>query len=233
MVMSQRCLALAGFLLALLVSGSVGAQSIYCESRDYRRAYCPTGPITSAQIISQTSNAACIQGRTWGYDGSGIWVNQGCAGDFAYQGGGFRPPGPPGNNSVACESRDYQQNYCATGVRVTRAWVAQQQSQSPCIQGRTWGYDARGIWVSQGCSAVFGFQGTAGPAPPPPMGNSVACESRNYQQSWCNTGQRIGRVWVAEQRSSAPCIQGQTWGYQDRAVWVNGGCSAIFAYESR
>ena len=229
---SHRSYWLAGILLALCASAA-GAQSISCESRDYRRQYCPTGPITGAQIISQTSNSACIQGRTWGWDRNGIWVNQGCAGDFAYQGSGYRPPGPSiGGNSIACESRDYQQNFCATGGRVSRAWVAQQQSQAPCIQGRTWGWDGRGIWVSQGCSAVFSFVNGGGPAPPP-MNNSVACESRNYQQNWCSTGRRIGRVWVAEQRSQSPCIQGQTWGWRDNSVWVNGGCSAVFAYESR
>ena len=117
-------------------------------------------------------------------------------------------------------------------MRISRAWIAQQQSQAPCIQGRSWGWDQRGIWVSQGCSAIFSFAAGGGP-PPPPMGSSIACESRNYQQSWCNTGRRVGRAWVAEQRSQSPCIQGQTWGWRDNAIWVNGGCSAIFAFDSR
>ena len=155
--------------------GTVFAQSIHCESRDYRRSYCPTGRITGAQIISQTSNAACIQGRCWGWDGNGIWVNSGCAGDFAFQGGWAPPrPGPPiGTNSIQCESRDYQQNFCGTGVqdlpRVGRAAAV----EAPCIQGRSWGWDQRGIWVSQGCSAVFSFAAGGGP-PPPPMGSSIA-----------------------------------------------------------
>ena len=216
--------------VALLASGAVFAQSIYCESRDYRRNYCPTGRITGAQIISQTSNAACIQGRTWGWDGNGIWVNSGCAGDFAYHGAFVPPPPPVGTNSLLCESRDYQQNYCGTNVRLSRVWVSQQQSNAPCIQGRTWGFDQRGIWVSQGCSAVFSFVAGGGPPPPPPRANNVYCESRNYQQGWCNAGRHIGRAWVAEQQSQAPCIAGQTWGWSGNNIWVNSGCSALFGF---
>jgi len=233
-VKSHRGWAVLGAALALGTAGAAAAQSIHCESRDYRRNFCATGQITGAQIISQTSNAACVQGRTWGWDRNGIWVNDGCAGDFAYQGGWGPQPGPPiGTNSIQCESRDYQQNFCNTGVRISRAWVAQQQSQAPCIQGRSWGFDQRGIWVSQGCSAVFSFAAGGGPPPRPPLANSIECESRNYQQGWCDTGRNIRRAWVAEQRSQSPCIQGQTWGWRDRGIWVNGGCSAVFAFEQR
>ena len=231
---SHRWLAILGAALALGTAGAAAAQSIHCESRDYRRNFCATGQITGAQIISQTSNAACVQGRSWGWDRNGIWVSDGCAGDFAFQGGWGPQPGPPiGTNSIQCESRDYQQNFCGTGVRISRAWVAQQQSQAPCIQGRSWGWDQRGIWVSQGCSAVFSFTAGGGPPPRPPMANSIECESRNYQQGWCDTGRNIRRAWVAEQRSQSPCIQGQTWGWRDRGIWVNGGCSAVFAFEQR
>ena len=184
-------------------------------------------------MAQQQSQAPCIQGRTWGWDRNGIWVNNGCAGDFAYQGGWAPQPGPPiGTNSIQCESRDYQRNYCNTGVRISRAWIAEQQSQAPCIEGRSWGWDPRGIWVNQGCSAVFSFAAGGGP-PPPPRANSIECESRDYRQGWCDTGRNIRRAWVAEQRSQAPCIQGQTWGWRDRGIWVNGGCSAVFAFEQR
>ena len=88
----------AGLLIAL-GAPAAWAQSISCESRDYRRQYCPTGRITGAQIISQTSNSPCVQGRTWGWDSNGIWVNQGCAGNFAFQGGGWNPNPPSGSTS--------------------------------------------------------------------------------------------------------------------------------------
>ena len=59
------------------------------------------------------------------------------------------------------------------------------------------------------------------------------CESRDYQQAFCPAGPRIARAWIVDQRSQAPCINGQTWGFQGNGIWVNAGCSAVFAFEPR
>jgi len=238
--------------LALVAPGAIGAQTIHCESRNYQRAYCPTGPISGAQIVTQISAAPCAQGRTWGWDGGGIWVSDGCEGQFAVQPTTVPPPEPPPSNTVGCESRDYQQSNCPTAARISRAWIVQQHSQAPCIEGRTWGWDERGVWVNQGCSAVFGYQaaGAASPAVSSPAvsspalsspavsspavsspAGSIICESVGYRQSWCGGGRPLRRVWLAEQRSQAPCIEGQTWGWDERSVWVNGGCAAVFSFE--
>jgi Protein of unknown function (DUF3011) len=222
-----RVALIVGLFLSLGVPSLSFAQRISCESRDYHQNYCSTGTrITGAWLVYQRSVSPCIQGRTWGYDGGGIWVNSGCAGEFGYQ--GSRPMG----NTIACESRDYRQNYCGAGGRVSRAWIVEQRSQSPCIEGRTWGYDGGGVWVNNGCSAVFAYQGGGGP-PRPPMGNTVRCESRNYQQNFCGVGSGIGRVRLVEQRSQAPCIEGQTWGSQGNGIWVTQGCSGVFAFDRR
>jgi len=34
-------------------------------------------------------------------------------------------------------------------------------------------------------------------------------------------------------RSEAPCVFGQTWGFDDRGVWVDRGCRADFAVGAR
>ncbi|MBK7600121.1 MAG: DUF3011 domain-containing protein [Acidobacteria bacterium] len=34
------------------------------------------------QLVRQRSDAACIQGRTWGFDRRRIWVDRGCRADF-------------------------------------------------------------------------------------------------------------------------------------------------------
>ena len=155
-----RLTAVVGLLIALGVPASAWAQRITCESRDYQRQYCPTGRINRAQIVSQWSNAACVQGRTWGWDGNGIWVAEGCAGEFAYQSTGGPPPQSrrQRGETIACESREYRQEVCGIGARIARAWVVEQRSEAPCVQGQTWGYQRDGIWVNQGCSAVFGFE---------------------------------------------------------------------------
>ena len=98
-------------------------------------------------------------------------------------------PGPPQRPAtVRCESRNTQRNYCAADTRggVT---VGRQLSQAQCVQGRTWGFDMRGIWVQGGCRADFvvnAYNGTPnwgnpgqGHRPPGPggpgWGNSGAC----------------------------------------------------------
>jgi len=70
---------------ALLVLGanSAAAQNVVqCESRDYQYAVCPTGRIAGAQLVRQISQAACIEGSTWGTLRDGIWVDRGCEGEF-------------------------------------------------------------------------------------------------------------------------------------------------------
>ena len=61
---------------------------------------------------------------------------------------------PPGNAVIRCSSDDGRRAFCAVdtqrGVRMVR-----QISGSPCEQGRTWGFDRRGIWVDRGCRAEF------------------------------------------------------------------------------
>jgi hypothetical protein len=216
-----------GLFLSLVMSSSASAQRISCESRDYNQNYCSTGSrITGAWLIYQRSVSPCVQGRTWGWNDRGIWVNSGCAGEFGYQ--GSRPSG----NTVSCESRDYRQNYCGAGVRISRAWIVEQRSQSPCIQGRSWGYDGGGIWVNNGCSAVFAVQGGGGP-PAPPVCNNVRCESRNYKYNFCSVGSGIRRARMINQLSESPCIEGQTWGSQGNGIWVNSGCGGVFAFDRR
>ena len=232
--MSQlRAIVIAGFVVLLGAPLTASAERIFCESRDYHRNFCPTGGnVSNARLVVQQSQAACIQGRTWGYDRNGIWVTQGCSGEFEFHGN--RPPPMPGpGRQVECDSRNYQQQFCPAGRRVSRAWLVEQRSQAACIQGRTWGYQQDGIWVSGGCSGLFAVEGGGGPPPGPPPINRVACESRDYQQAFCPAGPRVARAWVVDQRSQAPCINGQTWGFQGNGIWVTQGCSAVFAFESR
>src|SRR5512142_754140 len=55
---------------------------------------------------------------------------------------------------IHCSSDDGGRHVCPAetrgGVQLTR-----QISGSACVQGSTWGYDARGLWVDRGCRAEF------------------------------------------------------------------------------
>lgn len=57
-------------------------QTVYCESGDMKRHWCSEGIGRSVRLIRQRSTVRCVEGRTWGVDRSGIWVDRGCRADF-------------------------------------------------------------------------------------------------------------------------------------------------------
>ncbi len=57
---------------------SYSGQSIYCASDDWRRHTCPINTGGVVRLVNQKSGAACVQGRTWGFNNNGIWVDRGC-----------------------------------------------------------------------------------------------------------------------------------------------------------
>ena len=123
-----------------------------CESRDNRTQRCGGGGQGRARLVRQLSDAPCIQGRTWGSDGNGVWVSNGCRGEFQWTGAGGSGGGY--GQTVRCESKDDRTRRC--DVRVNRGvQLVRQLSDTRCIQGQNWGWDARGIWVSRGCRGEF------------------------------------------------------------------------------
>lgn len=141
---------------------------------------------------------------------------------------------------VRCESRDGGLERCsAYGGEIE---LVRQFSNSPCVRGRTWGSDSRGIWVSGGCRAEFrvysgyddryddddrygygygnddryGYGGDG----------TFRCESREGRTEYCRGNG--GRAQFVRQLSNSPCIRGQTWGSDSRGVWVSRGCRALF-----
>src|ERR1700760_4873062 len=136
-------------------------RNVTCASDDGKRHLCRVDTSRGVTMTNQRSGSPCIQGQTWGYSRQGIWVDRGCRADF-YLASNYRPgePGNPGYGNpqygrpvtITCSSNNGKRNYCpadtSRGVRLTN-----QRSGSPCVQGQTWGYDNRGIWVDRGCRA--------------------------------------------------------------------------------
>lgn len=68
--------------------GNYGNQSIYCASDDGRRHTCPIDTNgATVRLTNQRSGSNCVQGRTWGFNQAGIWVDRGCRADFEVSGG--------------------------------------------------------------------------------------------------------------------------------------------------
>ncbi len=142
-------------------------------------------------------------------------------------------------HGVTCASDDGRRHYCA--VNTSRGvQLVKQRSGSPCIQGQTWGYDRRGIWVDRGCRAEFALLRTSGPGPGPnpnrpgpgPAPQLLTCASNDGRRTGCPANTSRG-VQLIKQRSSAACIQGRTWGFDQRGIWVDRGCRADFALGRR
>jgi hypothetical protein len=163
--MVVRCVfvALAGLLFAVAAhaQGHRG-NVITCESQDYHRSHCRV-PWRDAELVRQTSNSACIEGRSWGVDRNGIWVDQGCAGQFAEsrRGRGYQGNDRDRRRTIAlrCDSNDFHYHFCrvdlGSGGRVI---LKSQLSKTRCVEGRTWGSNRAGVWVDQGCSGLFNVE---------------------------------------------------------------------------
>lgn len=59
-----------------------GGRVFRCESNDGRYVECAANTRAGVQLIRQLSRASCMEGRSWGYGRSGIWVSQGCRAEF-------------------------------------------------------------------------------------------------------------------------------------------------------
>ena len=55
----------------------------------------------------------------------------------------------------------------------------------------------------------------------------IVCSSNGYR-SFCDADTRGGVMLLRELRNSQQCVEGATWGYTDRGVWVDRGCRAQF-----
>jgi hypothetical protein len=116
-----------------------------------------------------------------------------------------------------------------------------QQSRTECVVGRNWGYDDRGVWVDEGCRATFRFENYRGGDHPRSWGNRdrdynaadeqrVRCESNNGHRNECNVDLRGYRIADVHELSRADCDIGRNFGYDDRGVWVDGGCRGDFVF---
>jgi hypothetical protein len=197
-------------------------QVVRCESSDGRGRECPIDSYGRVQLVRQLSGAPCIEGRTWGSGNGRVWVSEGCRGEFAATGGydnGYDNTG----QVVRCESNDGRWRLCAMDTRGDIQLV-RQLSDSACIEGRSWGGDQAGVWVTQGCRAEFrriAYSTGVGAV------QSVRCESNDGRYRQCSADVR-GGARLLRQLSDSRCIEGRTWGVNRAGVWVDEGCRAEF-----
>ncbi|MDZ4813628.1 MAG: DUF3011 domain-containing protein [Pseudomonadota bacterium] len=146
---------------------------------------------------------------------------------------------------VRCESISRRDHYCPVDTGDGVALYAQ-ISSTQCIEDENWGVDRGGIWVRSGCRADFevfaagnrghGGQSQGGCGRPwqdedhrggSQRGERVVCESRDRRSAHCAV--RVhNNVELTHQLSSAECRFNQSWGFDNRGIWVDRGCRAEF-----
>jgi hypothetical protein len=150
------------------------AIDVRCASVDFRYRMCQvdTGRGSSVDLVRQISKTRCVEGRNWGWNRAGIWVDQGCEGVFRVQRrwtggpghGGHGPgqggwqPGPGWDKMIRvhCSSVDFRYRMCQVDTgRGGDVRIERQISKTRCVRGQNWGWNRAGIWVDQGCDAVF------------------------------------------------------------------------------
>ena len=228
------------------------AQSVRCESFNYRPARCAVDLGRGADVrIQQVLGGRCVQGDTWGWDRGGIQVSGGCRAIFAasfgggpgYPGGPGGPGGPGAVGTVECNSWKYAYQTCALpgGGRPQLVRVI----AGNCVEGQTWGGGRGQVWVDKGCRGVFlsgrggGFPGGGNPGGGYPGGGYpgggnpgdgvagyVNCQSWNYAYTQCPAP---GRRAQLDQVIAGDCYEGRSFGYTRGGIWVDKGCRARFA----
>lgn len=235
----------AGALSAQPVRAQVDAerygarQMVRCDSNDSRHRYCAADTRGGVRLVRQYSKASCVEGRSWGYDRGGIWVDHGCRAEFVSGRGGGWAGGGQGR-TVRCDSNDNRYRQCAIDGR--DATLVRQYSKSACIEGRTWGVGRGFVWVNDGCRAEFATGGYGGgwgggnggghgggwnnPGWGGPA-QTLYCGSDEHRQRRCNvTVRRDARL--VRQASKAACIEGRSWGWDRNGIWVSNGCRGDF-----
>jgi hypothetical protein len=86
--------------LALLLAGPKSPQDtsqtstpasatvISCSSKSGERTHCDADTSSGVALQRSTGDGTCLLGKSWGYDDTGIWVSDGCGGEFVVG----RPP---------------------------------------------------------------------------------------------------------------------------------------------
>ncbi|MGY0504202.1 DUF3011 domain-containing protein [Luteimonas sp. e5] len=231
--------------LAALVPPGAAAQTVVeadqrvrCDSVDGRWTHCALPFAGEAVLLRQLSRNACIENQSWGRDPQGLWVAAGCRGEFGPKRQQTRREDDATvAKRLRCESRGLYR-HCPVdvsgGVRLVR-----QLSGRDCELGESWGYDDHGVWVHRGCRAEFEVRGE--PRPSSRLfsrlfgrkragedgSRAIRCESRDGKPGECRVAD-IARVEILQQISSAPCVEGRSWGWEAQRIWVDGGCRAQF-----
>ena len=194
------------------------------------RTECPADTRYGVTLARRLSQAACTEGRTWGYGDNVIWVDAGCRAEFLV---GTAGAGGATTTTIVCGTTTGQQVTCATNGYATDVQLVRDLNQGTCVEGQNWGHTDSFIWANRGCRGQFAvtLQGEPGSGQTGPT--VISCGSTTGRQVICETEGNTTNVTLQRDQSNGICRQNQTWGYTDSFIWTNGGCRGEFAVSYR
>ncbi len=241
--------------LGLLWASQVRTVKLECKSENYGTASCPVGgPVEKVRLLKRKSNSPCLEGTSYGFSGTAMWVDKGCAGEFevAYQDEGASGPGwgtVPAEGILdrtflECRSESYARSICEVDGTVTDVRLDRRRSNAPCVAGESFGFEGRHMWVAKGCAGRFEvtFRRELGGGPNAPgdrpwwerLGGAemrvtdLRCQSRDHGRNICVVEGPVTAIRLKRQRSAAVCERGVSFGFHEDFVWVDKGCQADF-----
>ena len=114
-------------------AATTATATVSCSSSAGERRHCAADTSAGVVIARSTGTAACLLGKTWGYDDEGVWVSDGCGGEFVVA-------GAPGTGAEASSG-----DFSPVGVATTAPRTAAPANE-------TWGHldPGRGFLLGRG-----------------------------------------------------------------------------------
>jgi hypothetical protein len=132
--------------------------------------------------------------------------------------------------TVHCVATESGRTYCG---KPHMHYVMSGSAPSACVQGTTWGFDDRGVWVTGGCVADFNVAPETTKKTVTRTTTTTTSESGSKVVHCVSSGDRTycGQPhmhYVMSGTAPASCVENSTWGMDDRGVWVTSECTADF-----
>ncbi|MCX7554744.1 DUF3011 domain-containing protein [Marinicella sp. S1101] len=201
-----------------------------CESNRGQRQHCRADTNGGVRLIRQIGYNSC-QGN-WGYDYYGVWVTNGCRGEFQID--RYQDYYGQEDDVVRCESYSYRRQTCATNLQGAEVQLIHQLSNRSC-RGN-WGFNRNEIWVANGCKADFLIMRNNYGSGSNYGNGVVECRSFGTNIEHCQVPELQSIELVEELGNSYRDSCRGNWGYSSHGIWVRNGCHARFQvveYESR
>ncbi|RYZ77233.1 MAG: DUF3011 domain-containing protein [Proteobacteria bacterium] len=150
--------------IAMFSQRSLAADNVICESKNYAAKAClhEGGPGARIDVLQQLSDnkGPCIEGQTFTYDGSSIYVNSGCRAIFRVSAGRGDQGRPRQKVVKSCASISYRPATCPVYEgRIVDVRVLREDSRGQlCRYGNGFNFDSQNIYVTNGCRAQFNVE---------------------------------------------------------------------------